>query len=300
MKHLLLLASFLPFGIGLSAQAQPWCPLGAEWTFSYFSVDWGGTGETIEGSTHIQYIGDTLIAGQLSQYLQSQLHYQVNGEGDWISSGFGHLISYNTDDVVYLWNETATEFDTLLCFGLPPGGHWSAVGLPPEWQFTVLDTATVTIDGIPLRRSMVQLAGNFELPVDTLYERIGFAGLNTFGPASNVADGTFISLLCYHDTEIAYPDPEPVDCGFTVDVTEHALDRGVKLYPNPGHDLLTIDTGEKKPAEVRVLDGTGRLVLQASAPSGQLEVNSAHLSPGVYVVEVQGDHWLHKMTWIKQ
>lgn len=300
MKHSLSLVSILLSGLCHLTQAQTWCPSGAEWTLSYNSVDWS-TGETANGILLAQYVGDTVIGGQAAKKITQQLTYQIEGNDEYLTDALASVFTRYADDVVYMWNTGSAQFDTLLWFGAAPGEEWPVVGLPPEYRFTVLNTSTADIAGIPLRRSVVQLY-NLDTPlfIDTLYERIGFTWINTFQPGGELADGLMLHFLCYHDADIAYPDPGPLDCGFTMNVSEPAAATIAWLYPNPGSNVLHIETGTSSQTDVHVFDGMGREVLMATDPAGTLEISTAGLVPGIYLVEVTTKAGRRTVKWIKE
>lgn len=74
----------------------------------------------------------------------------------------------------------------------------------------------------------------------------------------------------------------------------------VRVYPNPGTEVLHIETDVKSKVDVRVLVATGRAVLTAGDPSGSLELSSIGLSPGIYLVEVNTTDGRRTVKWVKQ
>lgn len=74
----------------------------------------------------------------------------------------------------------------------------------------------------------------------------------------------------------------------------------VRVWPNPGTDVLHIEATVKGKMEVRLSDTTGRAVLAASGSTGLLEVNSAGLSPGVYMIEANNGEGRRTVKWIKR
>lgn len=74
----------------------------------------------------------------------------------------------------------------------------------------------------------------------------------------------------------------------------------VRVFPNPGTDVLHIESDTKGRTAVRVRDATGRAVLAASSATGSLELSSIGLSPGVYLVEVNTTEGRRTVKWIKQ
>ncbi len=79
-----------------------------------------------------------------------------------------------------------------------------------------------------------------------------------------------------------------------------APETGVQIFPNPGTDLVHIETGLKGPTEVRVLDATGRTVLKATSESSSMALGCANLSPDLYLVEVRTPEGRQTARWMKQ
>jgi len=75
--------------------------------------------------------------------------------------------------------------------------------------------------------------------------------------------------------------------------------RQVQLWPNPGTDVLHIETGTTGRMDVQVRDAMGRAVLAASG-TGVLKLSSAALSPGVYLIEVDSGGERRTVKWMKQ
>ncbi len=89
--------------------------------------------------------------------------------------------------------------------------------------------------------------------------------------------------------------------GFSVGIHEEVRPAWeVRVWPNPGNDLLHIETGVMGRAEVRVLDGSGRALLERSNSSGTYQLNSTRLAPGIYLVEVSTDRGRRTVKWAKR
>lgn len=66
----------------------------------------------------------------------------------------------------------------------------------------------------------------------------------------------------------------------------------IKVYPNPSHDVFTIEYGNiKSNTELNVTDISGRLIYTSklSTGSGKIEINAAGWMPGVYFYKVYGN-----------
>ncbi len=59
-----------------------------------------------------------------------------------------------------------------------------------------------------------------------------------------------------------------------------------RCYPNPAHENFSIDLGQILNADIRMFNLSGRKVYQAKATDSVHQVNTRHLSPGIYVVRV--------------
>jgi hypothetical protein len=88
--------------------------------------------------------------------------------------------------------------------------------------------------------------------------------------------------------------------GLSTGIPEHEASAWqVRLWPNPGTDVLHVEAGIRGRFDVRVLDATGRQVLAGSAQGGPLELSSAGLAQGVYVVAVNTTEGRRTVKWVK-
>ncbi len=62
----------------------------------------------------------------------------------------------------------------------------------------------------------------------------------------------------------------------------------IELYPNPAKDVLYISTLDYNNGSIRLIDHSGRMVLEKSLFGNQshLELEIGHLNPGLYIVEL--------------
>lgn len=109
-----------------------------------------------------------------------------------------------------------------------------------------------------------------------------------------------MGFLCYRDALFSYTKPGVGECGFTVGVVEAAASDNLRLWPNPGTDMLHIEIGRNGRADVRMLDGMGRIILARSAITGGLTLNSEDMAPGLYLVEVNSLEGRRTLKWVKQ
>ncbi len=284
-----------------TAQAQSWCPSEAEWTQSYYTVDWSN-GYTTEGYIVSRYVGDTLIDGFVAQHIQRDLYWREAGASEYELGSYTPKYMRYEDGVVFHWNGQ-NMLDTLLWFSAVPGDHWFLPGGGNAYQFVVSDTAMVSVEGIPLRRlavSIVQIADQYVLATDTLYERIGLVQGDTFDPLMVAVDGVSTGFLCYRDALISFTKPGVAECGFTAGIKEPALPEVIRLWPNPGKNILHVETEMNGRIDVRIMDGIGHVAWAGSGNSGTLALSSGDLAPGVYCVEVHSAAGRRTLKWIKQ
>lgn len=74
----------------------------------------------------------------------------------------------------------------------------------------------------------------------------------------------------------------------------------LRIFPNPGTNVLHIEANVKSKIDVRVLDTEGRAVLTASGATGSLELSSGELSPGIYLIEVNTAEGRRTVKWTKR
>lgn len=257
------------------------------------------TGETRTGTKLASYAGDTTIGGYAAQRIDLHLYYEVLGTGEQFSQSAGTVHTRYSEDVVYQWEPWSGQFDTLLWFGAAPGDHWLVWGTDDHY-FLATDTATVTVDGIPLRRVAVsmmypELFGTEPAFYDTLYERIGSSAYSSFEPPHPAADGYDLWFRCYRDDACSYADLGVEDCGFTL-ATGVADYPGVGdgpicvAYPNPSNGRFNLSyPAQYEAGLLEVLDATGGVVYRSRLAAGS-QVHNVPLegaAAGLYLCRVR-------------
>jgi len=152
----------------------------------------------------------------------------------------------------------------------------------------VVDTATVIIDGLPLRTwdlTYLDAAGEPIWGAFTVIERLGYPGGFTILPGGCIIIEYGESLRCYEDYQIAYNAPGWTnDCLALSDNVE--LDPGfLRPFPNPGTDgfLLELPFGRR---DLTIFDALGRVSRMEQVTGGVVRVDASSLAPGVYLVRV--------------
>lgn len=89
--------------------------------------------------------------------------------------------------------------------------------------------------------------------------------------------------------------------GLTTEVLEQEAGLpGLRVFPNPGSEMLHVESGMSGSIRVRVLDGLGRAVMAASSKEDTMELDCGTLAPGVYLVEVRTDKGRRTVKWTKR
>lgn len=272
----------------ISGQAQSWCPPGATWTFGYESIMSG-----YYGVERVEYVGDTVVGGQLAQRLLQTEVVRSMGSSEYVSTSYSSLYTYLNNGVVYLWDDYS-GYDTLMWFNAAPGQRWNAPG-GSSMYLEVLDTATVLMEGVPLKRLIV--GSDYDWFTDTLYERIGFLDLYLAGWSWGATDMPWTGLMCYEDDNFSFTKPGVNECGFTLSVPEQLAGTTMLPLPNPGSDhfSLSLPSG---PHTITLLDAMGRVVHQQRVNDDHAMIQTAHLPSGIYLVKV--DEALRPVHWVKE
>ena len=112
-------------------------------------------------------------------------------------------------------------------------------------------------------------------------ELIAGATQSTYTPATS---GIYLVRItdangCFFVYSAGFPYTLPTE------ITEQNLLTGIKIYPNPGSGLISINPGKlrEKYFEVRVFDAVGRLVL---AEQNKLNLNLEKFDQGIYSISI--------------
>jgi hypothetical protein len=75
--------------------------------------------------------------------------------------------------------------------------------------------------------------------------------------------------------------------------------QGIKVYPNPCRDMLTVGTDDGQPLEASLYDLLGREVARATPSSGS-DIDTSTLPEGTYVVLVRSPLGIFQEKVLKQ
>ena len=202
-------------------------------------------------------------------------------------------------------------FDTLYNMNAEIGDRWLLTASPEQCDSTsylgVVDTGHVVMDGISLRWLAVDIyipQMTVSVNQDTIVERMGT--LQSYLPPQNgcVAglDGSLGGALrCYHDNEVNYMANWVDACEIPLSVADQAsMDAKLRLYPNPGSNMLHLESMGRSTADVLVTDATGRTITQTTMQAGTIGLNAAQWALGFYQVQVTTDDGSVIRKWVKQ
>lgn len=173
-------------------------------------------------------------------------------------------------------------------------GQFNAIGDQPLGAITTIDTAgNVLWDYLP------GTGAGFTEPIDNNSPSCYLQGIKEGPDGSIYIMGSFSG---YNDGCGDHPEQRLITRLYplNVGVKEEAKTEGIRVYPNPGNNLLQVAVGTNQPFEVKVRDGTGRVVLAGKPQATPLELSSGSLAAGVYLVEVIVDDVRQTVKWIKQ
>jgi len=122
-------------------------------------------------------------------------------------------------------------------------------------------------------------------------------------PAGYVVNGTD----CNDQNAAIFPGQTEVwdqvdnDCDGSIDegtVGSFEPEQNIRIYPNPVHDILVIELPWQTPVEIRLLDISGKVVVEKSVVSdlsNRTQLNCAALPAGIYLLQIVEAN--HISTW---
>ncbi|MES2679901.1 MAG: T9SS type A sorting domain-containing protein [Bacteroidota bacterium] len=181
-------------------------------------------------------------------------------------------------------------------------------------NFTSLPSNTVTIYSYPMPFATVVPVGPFCLDSPTITLQASppggsFAGPgltgNVFTPAHGNLGATNIILYSYSQTFGNEICSDTAAIRITVSpctgFTENKkYETGVSIFPNPAFEHFTVFSSAKEILSLRIVDVTGKVVLNQKMYNSQKEnIHLGNFPPGIYVVEVQTEAYTTRLRLIK-
>lgn len=287
MKRFLLSFLFLISLLDLQAQVV-FCPPGAKWTYEFDNGFFSGTSH----NESVMYFKDSVVDNENVKILWSSwffTHYNPTG-------ATGQTYIKQNGDTVFMRNKwTNHQWQILYNFAAQVGHSWTN-NFPGVAQYTttVDSVNTIAVGGNSLKRLWVSYTNYLAIPYHsqtttpysgTITERYGsnrfifnyLCGVNRY-------NSNWREFLCYTDNETGEQKFGVKPCNYSnaVGLEEQYL-FGLKIYPNPVDNLLSIEGAEG--STILLSDVNGRIVKEEILRAEK--INTSGLNPGVYFLQVK-------------
>lgn len=287
----------LIFFLSFNVLSQSWCDNGANWKYSFFSASYA------EGYVEVNYTGDTVINGQLSNKLDKHLYIYNYFNSQYEDYGIGEEYTYESNGIVYLWYENA--WDTLYNFNASIGDSWRMAKQPQSNACDSNTVLTVTATGTKIINSSVlnYVVVDFTSPSsfsDTIVEKIGF--IHSYMLPYDQCNGELDmneggAFRCYRDDNFpTYKPHYSGDCDFIVGVNEIDAISKLQIVPNPARTNIAL-YGPINQYDVKINDLKGK-VWSVNQIGNIIWIDE--LPIGVYVLSVRTPEGLYHKRFIKQ
>lgn len=278
MKKLFIITLLLLSSLNNRSFCQSWSGLGATWYY-------GSIGLTSEGYVKIENMGDTIIAGKLTDVLEKTAVYYDFPTQTYYTSMFGREFIYYENDIVYFHRNG--QFHTLYNFNAQPGEKWliPANDICESDSVIVDSVTTVIINGFSLRRLFVHTTSDQFFFSNELTEKIGASGYMLPEPSCvpDLDEGG--GLRCFQDSGFYYNIAENNDCDYiTAAFSEKANSVKDKIFPNPSSGTFYFNS-KSNFLSVNVYDLLGHLLYKSELKANSVDLN--HLSAGCYLLQLQ-------------
>jgi uncharacterized repeat protein (TIGR03803 family) len=146
----------------------------------------------------------------------------------------------------------------------------------------------VTISPMCINGSLVTLIGS---PANGTYTGTGVSG-SSFNPAVSGA-GIFNVTYSYTDVNnCSSSASQSASVGLCTGITEVLNESTISIYPNPAHDLLTLEflAGNQKSATVIIENMFGQVIYETQMNTTTYQINTEHYARGIYLIKVKSNN----------
>lgn len=275
------------------AYSQVWCPAGATWYYTNETSD-------AEGYSKLTYTTDTTIHSISCKKIIN--YFKLNTALNGTVQGYGTpYYTYSQGSVAYIYNNLYgnDKFDTLFDINAQTGKRWrmplvDTACADSLFFVRVLKTGTTMLNGFNLKWLYVSFGPYDEHGssiLDTITERLGFRFDNLdYSSCRNIASERYQGdLRCYSDDTFGnYSTGESITCDFMTGISESLAEKwGLKIYPNPANEKLTITTSlkQKQKAVFELMDLTGKSLYstELTEHTNSIELSTLSLNQGMYM-----------------
>jgi hypothetical protein len=278
--------------------AQSWAPAEAIWRYNFIGL--GG-----QGYIQITYVKDTVIEGTNCKRLNKRKFQENAFTGTTQSYNIGSIFTYESNGIIFI--RYGGTFDTLYNFNAVPDESWNVPGNSPVntcntvSKVVVIDTATIQINNISLRRLIVDYRYNNNSSSflrDTLIERIGSLRqyMLPWDICLGMVDGNEGGeLRCYADHVVGeFKHNFFSDCTVLIGIDESKYTSAIRLFPNPVENILFMSFDEAEPSnaifKVYIYDIFGKLwFITETNDINNVRVNMTEINRGTYFVAVTNE-----------
>ena len=240
--------------------------------------------------------------------LSSSIYYPFSGQGPFAAQGFPAIPVEHYDYMQALWKDGTPlsygswGYDTT---GTAPAAKyiWPGVSDPLFAATDFIDPDYPDSDGWgeeasenpPGFRRMLASSGPFTFaPGDEQYFDFAYIfARDSHEPGTDV----FETLQSYADAIVGMEcSPLPQITVSVRDVSPEAL--GLRLYPNPASDAVTLGSQSHSAGRYTVFDLMGKAVMQANTRGTRTEISVGHLPKGMYLIryEAEGEAAVKKLV----
>lgn len=250
-------------------------PLGTEWYYEIQNEDGSITYQ------HLEYAADTTVNEEPVHIL-----VRVNTLYDkGVSTEKSYEYIYESDNKVYWWNKTLSEFTMLYDFAAEVGDEWTIKVGTSQLLMHVDAESTVEYGGQTYRTLAVSDA-------DDLFSGTIICGIGhetSFFPERLMTKGGDYRVegircvwqygqLIFQMTETACDE---VYISFHYDAEESAVE-GFRIYPNPTHGIITLSGCPS--TEYRITNLMGQTLMTGQITDGNQQIDVSGLPQGMYFI----------------
>lgn len=297
MKHLLFLLFFYCFSQNAFAQATPFAPVGAKWTYQQFERLGPLIFRTIKTATCEK---DTLVGGKICSKIKFEFNIcYVQGNPMFVYKENGKVYFYNDNQFLLLHDYNGSSWT--ITYKSIANGKYETLFLDVIGKKSIVtpngkkvNQQTISIDYLDLKGKTAHYT------TTTLFENIGFP-FHLFPKQTQQHCDPFVfidTIRCYEDSKIGLVKFVAGDCD-KISTTQQVLDnQEITAFPNPVSRQLSLDLGNYDFSEgvVRVFTLQGQqiatfpLVSDNSIQHFDLE----SLCEGVYLWQLDLEHQTKK------
>lgn len=266
------------------------------------------------GDMDLSYIADATVLGIPCKKLEAIYTGAWGPASPILTQTFATYYTYQSNNVLFLYNSTNAVFDTIVNFNanigdtwLRPGESQQPGGCNSRRAFTVTDTGHVIVNGFNLRTVKTVYTNTVNYGQGTVttghtdlfterflfsgsaYERLFFLFPTYCEVDFMIPELPYTTFRCYEDDGFPLYNPTNNGCKeFWTSASEpghHAM--RFTAYPNPANDVLTITLPASGIYEAQLSDLPGNSWPLGTAAGDRFEpCDISRFEPGIYFIRL--------------